>query len=238
VHFVTFDTNSLYNASVWMDCSIGSRRIWRPRGRRGRSSLAITVWPLCRTNGIACDNFYQQVVSRLRAADVDLYLVGHSHTFSWTKPLLGQTGGVATFVNDTDKVYAKGAGLVQLVNGAGGRTLRPGSYSARRRGGRGRFTTDTDPRLEFGYAQLDVSPTELKVSYVSACDGRVIDRFRITSGASDVLTFRQGDRGYLATADTMLRQSTPFTNLSVSPTIGVARGGLDARRGKHTAAAI
>ena len=185
VHFVTFDTNSLYNAQRldglldWVEADLAaSRATWKIVF--GHHSLAFVP----DKPESPADNFYQQVVSRLRSADVDLYLVGHSHTFSWTKPLLGQTGGVATFVNDPDKVYAKGAGLVQLVNGAGGRTLRPGSYS-----GPGDeavaagFTTDTDPRLEFGYAQLDVSPTELKVSYVSACDGRVIDGFRITSGA-------------------------------------------------------
>ena len=39
---------------------------------------------------------------------------GHPHTYSWTYPLLGETGGVADFVNDTDKDYEKGPDWYKL----------------------------------------------------------------------------------------------------------------------------
>jgi hypothetical protein len=132
------------------------------------------------------DNYYQQVVSRLRSAGVDLFMAGHSHLYHWTYPLLGEEGGEATFVLDTDKDYLKGAGLVQIVSGAGGRSLRNGTFTQFPFNAAG-FSRDTDPVVEYGFARVDVTPEQLTVSYIAADDGAVIDSFTITAPEPSVL---------------------------------------------------
>ncbi len=181
VHFVTFDTNSLDDASRldaqldWLEADLAaSTATW---------NLVFGHHPVAGVPDKSehpGQNYYQQVVSRLRAVGADMFLVGHSHTYSWTYPLLGQTGGVADFVLDTDKDYEKGAGLVQLVSGAGGRSQRPGDYSQFPFVASG-YTTEMIPVMEDGFARIDVTQTQLTVSYVAADDGAVIDSFTITA---------------------------------------------------------
>jgi hypothetical protein len=123
--------------------------------------------------------YYKKIVERLRAADVDLFMQGHSHTYSWTYPLLGETDGVADFVNDTDKDYEKGAGLVQVVSGMGGRSIRSGNFTQFPFVAAG-FSSSTTPAAEYGFAFVDATPGRLTVSYIAADDGEVIDSFSIT----------------------------------------------------------
>lgn len=125
------------------------------------------------------DNYFSQVVPRLRAAGADLLLVSHSHTYHWTYPLLGQVAGEAIFVPDTDKDYEKDAGLIQVTSGMGGMTHRPGSFEAFPFSAAG-FTRTTQPASEWGFANIQVTPNQLTVSYVAAEDGRIIDEFTIT----------------------------------------------------------
>ena len=189
VHFVTFDTNSLNNASrlddllTWVEADLAaSDATWKIV--YGHHPIAFV--PDKRES--PSDNYYQQVVSRLRAAGVDLFMTGHSHTYSWTKPLLGQHDGQATFVDDNDKMYDKGAGLIQVVSGASGKSLRFGSYS-----GPGQeavaagYSLSTTPRVEHGFAQVEVSPTQITVKYVAADDGQVIDQFSIVDSGDPPL---------------------------------------------------
>ena len=180
VHFVTFDTNSLNNATrlndllTWVEADLAaSTAQW---------NVVFVHHPVA---GVPdkpenpSGNYYQQVVPRLRAAGVDLFATGHSHTYSWTFPLLGESGGQATFVQDMDKDYAKGAGLVQVVSGVAGKSLRLGSYSQFPFVASG-FTTDTTPAVEDGFTLIDVTPGQLTVKYIAADDGATIDQFTIT----------------------------------------------------------
>ena len=134
------------------------------------------------------DNYYQQVVSRLNDADVDLFLAGHSHLYHRTFPLLGQSGGTALFVPDMDNDYAKGAGLIQVVAGVGGQSLRPGDFSPFPFDVVG-FSTTTVPAVEYGFAQVDATSSLLTVSYVAADDGAVLDSFTICVPEPSTLSF-------------------------------------------------
>jgi hypothetical protein len=181
VHFVTFDTNSLYDA-VRLDEQLN----WVEADLAASTAQWNVVFAHHPVAGAPdkpespSDNYYQQVVARLHAAGVDLFLVGHSHTYSWTYPLTGEFAGQATFVQDTNNEFIKGAGLVQVISGAGGRSLRSGSFDEFPFVASG-FTTDTTPELEDGFAKVDVTPDELVVSYIAADDGAVIDSFSISS---------------------------------------------------------
>ena len=93
--------------------------------------------------------------------------------------MLGQSGGEVVFVPDLDKDYDKGTGLVQVISGVGGKSLRGGRFEDMPFTAAG-FSTSTTPTLEFGYADIQVTPDQLIVSYIAADDGEVIDRFTIT----------------------------------------------------------
>ena len=123
VHYATFDSNSVDDAARldaqldWLEADLAAST--------ARWKIVVAHHPVAGTpdkSEQSADNYYKQVVPRLRAAGVDLLLTGHSHTYSWTYPLIGNDGDNATFVVDADNDYAKGAGLVQVVSGVGGRT--------------------------------------------------------------------------------------------------------------------
>ena len=189
VHFATFDTNSL-NDTTRLDQQLdyleadlaASAAQWK---------IVFGHHPVAGVPDKSehpGENYYQQVVPRLRAAGVDLFLVGHSHTYSWTYPLLGESGGTATYVDDGDKNYAKGDGLVQLVAGTGGRFLRPGDYTQFPFVASG-YTTASSTPVEHGFAHVAVTPSQLTVSYIAADNGAVIDQFSIvdaTVGTSSI----------------------------------------------------
>ncbi len=182
VHFVTFDTNSLNNAT-----RLDGQLSWIEADIAASNAQWVIVFGHHPVTGSpdkpesAADNYYQQVVPRLHAAGVDVFLMGHSHTYHRTMPLLGQSGGVETFVLDTDNDYAKGDGLVQLVAGTGGKSLRSGTFTQYPFNAAG-FSTSTNPVVEYGFAQFDVTPNQLTVSYIAADDGATLDQFTITSG--------------------------------------------------------
>jgi hypothetical protein len=129
------------------------------------------------------DEFYfQKAVSSLTAAGADLFLAGHSHTYSWTYPMTGVTDrngdewidfSEIDFVPDTDRAYEKGAGLVQTVSGVGGASLRFEDYEQSVFASAYSLTEGKGP-LEFGFAKIDVSPRELVVSYISAQSGNIV----------------------------------------------------------------
>ena len=160
-----------------------SRRIWRRLALRGRLSLDITPWQAFQTNR-----------KGRRTTIINKWCLACGlpvRTFSWSAfPYLfvdiSAAGGIkrrGTFVLDTDKDYQQGDGLVQVVSGVGGRSLRPGSYSQFDYVAAG-FSTDTNPAVEDGVTLIDVTPGQLTVSYVAADDGAIIDEFTITAGSN------------------------------------------------------
>ncbi|MBM4058225.1 MAG: hypothetical protein FJ275_08320, partial [Planctomycetes bacterium] len=180
VHFVTFDSNSLADPGrldglldwVTADLAASSAR-WK---------IVTAHHPVAGVPDkpqAPVDNYYQQVVNRLKAAGVDLLMTGHSHTYGWTYPLTGQVGGIATFADQpaTDRFVA-GQGLVQLVSGAGGVELRPGGFDDVPFVAAG-FSVSTATAARLGFSRIDVSPDRMVVSYVAADDGSVISAFTI-----------------------------------------------------------
>ena len=201
IHFVTFDTNSYRSADrleeqlAYVEADLAaSTAQW---------NIVYGHHPVAGTPSFPQSpgmTYYQQVVPRLREAGVDLFLTGHSHTFSWTYPLLGENSGEATFVLDEDKDYAQGDGLIQVVAGTGGfHTLTsidpnaagaywpsPGDYSVfpfvASGYDLGEFDLpQNDTPSEYGFARIDASTDQLVVNYVAADDGAVIDSFTITA---------------------------------------------------------
>ena len=188
VHFVTFDSNSLDDPERlralldWIEADLAASS--------ARWKIVFAHHPVAgapRKSPDPEDDYYQQVVPRLRAAGVDLLLTGDSHVFAWTYPLLGSEPAagddddvVATFVLDEDRDYAKGAGLVQVVAGTGGKSLFDGSFAGYPFVARG-YSATTSPRAEYGFALIAVSPSRLVVRYVGAESGRVIDEFSISA---------------------------------------------------------
>ena len=180
VHFITFDTNALDDA----------RRLdgildWVEADANASDSKWTVVFGHHPITGAPekperpGDNYYNQVVSRFNNIGVDLFLTGHTHTVSWTYPLLGVQNGKAVYVPDMDKDYEKGAGLVQGIFGTGGKSLRGGNYNSFPEVAQG-YTSETNRRSENGFAQVDVTENQLKVSYIAADNGEVIDSFTIT----------------------------------------------------------
>lgn len=182
VHFATFDSNSW---GVFGDRDrLEAQLNWLEQDLAASSAPWKIVFAHHPVAGVPdklatpSDYYYQQVVPRLRSAGVDLFLVGHSHTYGWTYPLLGERNGAVSYVLDTDKHYAKGTGLIQVVSGAGGKSLRSGSFNRFRFVASG-FSTNTTPELEYGFAQISVMPNQLTVDYIAADDGAVLDSFQI-----------------------------------------------------------
>jgi hypothetical protein len=224
VHIASFDSNSYNNATrlnaqlSWLEADMAASS--------ARWKIAVLHHPVAGSPDkpeSPIDNYYQQVVPRLRAAGVDLLLAGHSHTYHQSYPLLGQSNGVATFVLDQDGVYDQGAGLVQLVVGTGGTGLRSGLFSDKPyiRAG---FSTSTTPAVEPGFSRIDVTPDNLVVSYVAADDGAVLSSFTIRNSSDPSLRtslFQQGSTGYLGAVDTMVSQASPGTAFATATSLNV-----------------
>ncbi len=125
--------------------------------------------------------YYRDLVPLLVEEEVDLLLVGHSHSYGWTYPLTGYSGSTPTFVADTDREYEQGAGVVQVISGAGGEGIvgvsSPGWPHPVVAAG---FAEHTSPPAVPGFARVDVSKQGLQVTYVGA-DGRPIDSFTIAA---------------------------------------------------------
>ncbi len=180
-HFATFDSNprrdeARLNALLtWLEADLNATKaMWK---------IVFAHHPIAGgpdKGESPADHYYQQLVKRLRAAGADLFMVGHSHTQSRTYPLLGAEGGRATFIKDIDSDYAKRAGLVQIIAGAAGRSLRPGDLTQFPFVARG-FTSETSPPLKYGFTHVHVTPSRLTISYIAADDGAVMDRFTITA---------------------------------------------------------
>jgi len=223
VHFVTFDTNSLLDTTrldgllnwVVTDLSASTAR-WK---------IVYGHHPLAgvpdKTENPA-QNYYQQVVNRLQAAGVDLFMTGHSHTYSWTYPLTGQINGVATYANHgADDLFHAGEGLPQLVSGVGGVGIRSGDYGQFPFVAEG-FTSTTPIPARLGFAQISVTQGQLTVRYIAADNGAVIDSFVIAKDpALQTVTFQQGVNGYTGTVDTFLHQNTPGTSNAAAASLKV-----------------
>lgn len=188
VHFASFDSNSLLNP-VRLDNQL-DWLVADMKASDARWKVVFVHHPVAGSPDKAQqpgDNYYRQVVSRLREAGVDLFLAGHSHLYHWTYPLLGEENGQAVYVLDPDKEYLQGAGLVQAVAGVGGMSLRAGDFSPFPFDAAG-YSTTTDPPVEYGFSRIDVTDDALTVRYIAADDGAVLDEFSIVASNDPMIT--------------------------------------------------
>ena len=128
------------------------------------------------------DVYFKAIMERLGNADVDLVMLAHSHSVSWTYPMTGfsdrDENGTITmdeveFVRDDDQSYTKGAGLIQSVTGVGGGSLRSTTYDEPMFAQGFSLHESTGP-LEHGFTRVDVTPSTLTVSYISAATGEIM----------------------------------------------------------------
>ncbi len=179
------------------------------------------------------DKYFKEILDLANRNGVDMLLTGHSHTYSHTYPLTGVSGNRATFVRDTDGEYAKGAGVVQVISGMGGKSKRDGGYSSFPFVASG-FSQSTNPRSENGFSKISVTEDRLTVEYIAADNGEVLNSFSIYDDPNapvdppvdppsntKQLFFHQGVNDYTDTVDTFLQEGSPNANNSNVPSLNV-----------------
>ncbi|MCY2966854.1 MAG: metallophosphoesterase [Planctomycetota bacterium] len=195
VHFVTFDTNAWNDSTrreALLDYVIADLNASTARWKivYGHHPIAAAPDKVSEWDSASGRDYYDSVVGRFTAAGVDLFLVGHSHTFSWTHPLTGRSSsGAITYDKGDFNNFVADTGLPQVISGTGGKELRTGSYSTAPYIAAGWTASEafvdgvvnpTSQRSEDGFAKIDVSPDRLTISYIAADDGAVLGSFTIT----------------------------------------------------------
>lgn len=183
VHFATFNSTLFETASATIEQSILDWLAADLAASTATWKVVFTHIPLAsrivHAEDHAATEYFRDLLPVLKAANVDLLLVAHAHDYQRSYPLTGQSGGVATYVVDSDNDYAKGAGVVQVINGAGGREIdrpssplnAPNEYDAQ---GFSQYEG-----LDFGVVKVNVTTTQLAISFITD-DGVIMDSFTIT----------------------------------------------------------
>lgn len=191
-HFLTFDTNNWTNTAALnkqLDWAVADIQAAKARAVPPQWVIVFGHHPITSLGGhtehTPDDYYYDQVLSRLGSGPggvgVDLLLFGHAHNYQRSFPLTGHTGATATWVNDTDNDYAKGAGLPLVVQGTGGVGLGYGANDATFAGtylAKAMDSSTTNP-AQFGFGRVDVTPTTLTYRYINTL-GTTLDTFTIT----------------------------------------------------------
>jgi len=189
IHFATFDSNSLSNRT-----RLENQLEWLVTDMQASDAQWKVIFvhhPIAGSpdkRESPTNAYFREVVSQLREAKVDLLLAGHSHMYHRTQPLFGASGSQAIFLEEADDDYTKGLGLIQLTSGVGGRSLRFGSFTQYPFNAAG-FSRTTEPASEFGFTQIDVTQTQLTLSYIGADQGQVKDSFTITEDLANQLVW-------------------------------------------------
>jgi Calcineurin-like phosphoesterase len=137
-----------------------------------------------------CD-VHQELFSTLIAKRVDLVLSGHDHTYQRSKQIGDRRPGCRQLpidrfkpdcVIDSGDSYAKGAGSVFVISGAGGRPLYPvhrndpeAGYFVTAMGG-------NTPGNRHGFSLVTISRRRLALRFVGSTPGTFSDRFEIVGG--------------------------------------------------------
>ena len=108
----------------------------------------------------------------------DLLLCGHSHNYQRSFPLTGYSGGV-TFDAVAGSTYVKGAQVIEILAGTGGRSIDSNinSPNSARDWLATAFVSDNGG--EVGPMLFEVSEAELRVKYISAATGAIKEEFVI-----------------------------------------------------------
>jgi hypothetical protein len=147
--------------------------------------IVVTHHPLiCTIDKSDIPSFATQIIEDVANLGADLILVGHSHTYQRSYPLVTYNPNdnpPTTFILDTDNEFEKGAHVIQVVAGTGGRPIRSGTPASGSASDwlDSWFSTNSSPQGEVGPVIIDVSPTELHVQYIAADNGFVFDEFKI-----------------------------------------------------------
>lgn len=187
-HFVTFDSNSA-------ELSRGDRRVdlleqqieylvTDLEASAAHWKILYMHHPLLGSSKLQLypnTNYLEIMMPRLIDAGVDLILVGDSHTYAWTYPVVAlddvdgnnEISDAEVVVENRSRTeFQKGAGPVQLISGVGGRSLRNDAFGQPYMA-QAHSLRDTTLPLEFGYAEINVSTEQLTVTYVSAETGHI-----------------------------------------------------------------
>ena len=189
VHFVTIDTNPV---DIFFDPDERADRLdalvdyavvdFEASDARWKIVYAHHPFIGTEKNQLPDDYYFQRMVRGLNHAGVDLFLVGHSHSFSWTYPIVGSADddndGFVEFdevevVDASTHRFDKGSGIIQVVSGVGGNSLRHTTYD-QPVFAQGYSLNETTPDSDYGFARIDVTPRSLTVSYVSAKSGEIV----------------------------------------------------------------
>ncbi|MCA9212572.1 MAG: metallophosphoesterase [Planctomycetales bacterium] len=121
-------------------------------------------------------NYLEILMPRLIDAGVDVILNGDSHTYAWTYPIVGiddadgnsEISNSEIIIDDSSpREFQKGVGVVQLISGAGGRTLRSDRFGQPFMAQTHSLDATTRP-LDYGFAEITVTDQEMEVRYISA----------------------------------------------------------------------
>jgi hypothetical protein len=185
VHFVTFDSNwTELNNDVQQRATL-DYVLADLQASTARWKIVYTHHPIVGTSKSydeTSGDYFQYALPLLRAAGADLLLAGDSHSYSWTFPLTGyadsdQDGTVepaeVQYVSGSAREFVKGAGLVQVVSGVGGKSLHFDDYPDPFIAAGFSRHENTGPGV-FGFSRVDVLPDRLVVSYIDAADGQIV----------------------------------------------------------------
>jgi hypothetical protein len=120
-----------------------------------------------------------EIIPVLVNAGADLLLVGHSHNYQRSYPLTGYAAGNVTFIGDPSGVYVKGAQVIQVLGGTGGRDIDSNinSPNSARDWLAAAFVSDNGGTV--GPVLVEVSQSELRVKYLAAGNGQIKDEFTV-----------------------------------------------------------
>lgn len=119
---------------------------------------------------------------------IDIWLGGHTHYYERSYPITGYTGSTIEYISDTDNAYEKGAGIVHIISGNGGRDIHSGTLALNEHTAVGLTSTVSggvvngvrlNRACEFGYVSVDVTETTLTIKEIFEDDGEVFDTFTI-----------------------------------------------------------
>lgn len=119
-----------------------------------------------------------QLVPVLVNRGVDLLLVGHSHNYQRSFPLTGYSGSDVTYDIDPSGAYTKGARVIEVVAGTGGRNIDCCAPTSATQWLARAFGSNNGGQV--GPFIIDVTPTQLTCKYTLAGSGAILDQFTIS----------------------------------------------------------
>jgi len=186
VHFVVIDSNQYTSASEidkiydWAENDLASStQPWK------FLVLHHPIESVSFTSTGPGSTYFRKVFDRLKPKGLDVVLQGHAHAYERSFPVTGYSGSAMTFTDTDDNDYQKGAGVVLLTSGLGGKDTHGGATTTNDGWAHVRTSSGTNPSADFSFTKVDVTAGQLTFTQVKASDDSVMDTFTITSGMSN-----------------------------------------------------